>query len=185
MNSAPDLNPRQFTAMTRLDHNRALTQLANKTGVRVSDIEQLCVWGNHSATMYADITRAKVKGGAAIDLVDQTWIDDDFIPTIAQRGAAIINARGASSAASAANAAIDHMRLWVSGTDNHWTSMGIVSDGSYGIPEGLMYSFPVICANGDYRIVEGLDVDATSRAYMNKTQAELEQERDAVAHLLD
>lgn len=184
MNSAPDLNPRQFTAMTRLDHNRALTQLANKAGATVSDIEHLCIWGNHSATMYADITRATVNGQAATDMVDQNWIDTDFIPTIAQRGAAIIKARGASSAASAANAAIDHMRLWAAGTNGAWTSMGIPSDGSYGIPEGLVYSFPVICENGDYSIVQGLDIDPASRAYMDKTQAELEEERDAIAHLV-
>ena len=184
MNSAPDLNPRQFTAMTRLDHNRALTQLANKAGATVSDIEHLCIWGNHSATMYADITRATVNGKSATDMVDQNWIDTDFIPTIAQRGAAIIKARGASSAASAANAAIDHMRLWAAGTNGAWTSMGIPSDGSYGIPEGLVYSFPVTCENGDYSIVQGLDIDAASRAYMDKTQAELEEERDAIAHLV-
>ena len=184
MNSAPDLNPRQFTAMTRLDHNRALTQLANKADATVSDIEHLCIWGNHSATMYADITRASVNGQAATDMVDQNWIDTDFIPTIAQRGAAIIKARGASSAASAANAAIDHMRLWAAGTNGAWTSMGIPSDGSYGIPEGLVYSFPVICENGDYSIVQGLDIDPASRAYMDKTQAELEEERDAIAHLV-
>lgn len=184
MNSAPDLNPRQFTAMTRLDHNRALTQLANKASATVSDIEHLCIWGNHSATMYADITRATVNGQAATDMVDQNWIDTDFIPTIAQRGAAIIKARGASSAASAANAAIDHMRLWAAGTNGAWTSMGIPSDGSYGIPEGLVYSFPVTCENGDYSIVQGLDIDPASRAYMDKTQAELEEERDAIAHLV-
>lgn len=184
MNSAPDLNPRQFTAMTRLDHNRALTQLANKAGATVSDIEHLCIWGNHSATMYADITRATVNGQAATNMVDQNWIDTDFIPTIAQRGAAIIKARGASSAASAANAAIDHMRLWAAGTNGAWTSMGIPSDGSYGIPEGLVYSFPVTCENGDYSIVQGLDIDPASRAYMDKTQAELEEERDAIAHLV-
>ncbi|MDP6190496.1 MAG: malate dehydrogenase, partial [Gammaproteobacteria bacterium] len=182
--SAPDLNPRQFTAMTRLDHNRALTQLAKKAGASVSDIQNLCIWGNHSATMYADITRATVKGAAATDMVDQNWIDTDFIPTIAQRGAAIIKARGASSAASAANAAIDHMRLWAAGTNGEWTSMGIPSDGSYGIPQGLVYSFPVTCENGDYSIVQGLEVDAASQAYMDKTQAELEEERDAIAHLV-
>jgi len=184
MKSAPDLNPRQFTAMTRLDHNRALTQLANKADAGVSDIQNLCIWGNHSATMYADVTRATVKGQAATDIVDQNWIDNDFIPVIAQRGAAIIKARGASSAASAANAAIDHMRLWAAGTNGEWTSMGIPSDGSYGIPEGLMYSFPVTCENGDYSIVQGLEIDAASQAYMDKTQAELVEERDAIAHLV-
>ncbi|MCP4788890.1 MAG: malate dehydrogenase [Gammaproteobacteria bacterium] len=184
MKSAPSIDPRQFTAMTRLDHNRALTQLANKTNATVSDIQNMCVWGNHSATMYADVTRSTVKGQPASELVNQAWIDNEFIPTIAQRGAAIIKARGASSAASAANAAIDHMRLWAAGTNGEWTSMGIPSDGSYGIPEGLMYSFPVTCENGSYSIVQGLQVDAASQAYMDKTQAELEQERDAVAHLL-
>ncbi|HCH23112.1 MAG TPA: malate dehydrogenase [Oceanospirillaceae bacterium] len=184
MKSAPSINPRQFTAMTRLDHNRALTQLANKTDASVTDITNMCVWGNHSATMYADITKASVKGAAATSLVDQAWIDEAFIPTIAQRGAAIIKARGASSAASAANAAIDHMRLWAAGTNGEWTSMGIPSDGSYGIPEGLMYSFPVTCENGEYSIVQGLEIDDASRARMNTTQQELEEERDAIAHLL-
>lgn len=183
--SAPDINPIQFTAMTRLDHNRALSRLANKTSATVADVDYLCIWGNHSATMYADVTHAKVKGIPATELVDQNWIDHDFIPAIAQRGATIINARGASSAASAANAAIDHMRIWVMGADgDDWTSMGVPSDGSYGIPEGLMFSFPVTCKNGKYHIVQALQLDAASRAYVNKTCEELEQERNAIAHLV-
>jgi malate dehydrogenase len=184
MRNAPSINPRQFTSMTRLDHNRALTQLANKTGVGVRDIQNLCIWGNHSATMYADITKANVKGQAARDIVDQSWIDNHFIPIIAQRGATIIKARGASSAASAASAAIDHMRLWISGTNGAWTSMGIPSDGSYGIPEDLIFSFPVTCTNGSYNIVQGLSIDTASQAYIDKTRTELEQERNAIAHLV-
>ena len=182
--NAPDLDPRNFTAMTRLDHNRAMAQLAAKAGKHVSDVEGLCIWGNHSATQYPDIHRASVAGEEAMSMVDMDWYTGDFIPTVQQRGAAIIEARGASSAASAANAAIDHMRLWAAGTNGAWTSMGIPSDGSYGIPEGLVYSFPVTCENGDYSIVQGLEVDAASRAYMDKTQAELEEERDAIAHLV-
>jgi malate dehydrogenase len=183
--SAPDISPRQFTSMTRLDHNRALTRLANKTSAAVVDIRNLCIWGNHSATMYVDVNQAKVKGVVATELVDQNWIDHDFIPTIAQRGAAIINARGASSAASAANAAIDHMRIWVMGTDaSNWTSMGVPSDGSYGIPEELIFSFPVTCKDGEYSIVQGLQINAASQAYIDKTCEELEQERDAIAHLV-
>jgi malate dehydrogenase len=185
MKSAPDLNPLQFTAMTRLDHNRALTQLANATNAGVSDVKNLCIWGNHSATMYADVTNATVKGQPATDLVDQKWIDTDFIPVIAQRGASIIKARGASSAASAANAAIDHMRIWAAGTESgDWTSMGIPSDGSYGIPKDLMFSFPVTCQNGEYSIVQGLSIDAASQTYIDKTRQELEEERDAIAHLV-
>ncbi len=183
--SAPDINPRQFTAMTRLDHNRALTQLARKTSADVTDVRHLCIWGNHSATMYADVAQAKVKGVAAMTLVDQDWIDNAFIPTIAQRGAAIINARGSSSAASAANAAIDHMRIWVMGTDaDDWTSMGVSSDGSYGIPAGLIFSFPITCQGGEYQIVRGLQINAASQIYIDKTREELEQERDAIVHLL-
>jgi malate dehydrogenase len=148
-------------------------------------VKNLCIWGNHSATMYADVTNASVKGQAATDLVDQNWIDTDFIPVIAQRGASIIKARGASSAASAANAAIDHMRIWVAGTaDGDWTSMGIPSDGSYGIPKDLMFSFPVTCQNGEYSIVQGLSIDASSQAYIDKTRQELEEERNAIAHLV-
>jgi malate dehydrogenase len=183
--SASDIDPGQFTCMTRLDHNRALTQLAQKIGADVANVHNLCIWGNHSATMYADVTQAKVKGMAATALVDQDWIDNIFIPTVAQRGAAIINARGSSSAASAASAIIDHMRLWVMGTDEeNWTSMGVPSDGSYGIPVGLMFSFPVTCQGGRYHIVQGLQIDAVSQVCIDKTRAELEQERDAILHLL-
>ena len=183
MRSAPDLNPKNFTAMTRLDHNRALSQLAAKTGSAVSDIKNMVVWGNHSSTQYPDITHATVAGKAAISLVDQDWIVKDFIPTVQQRGAAIIKARGKSSAASAAYAALAHIRDWVQGSDE-WLSMAIPSDGSYGIPEQLMYSFPVTIKNGEYHIVQGLEIDAFSRERLNATQLELEQERDAIASLL-
>lgn len=185
MQSAPDINPRQFSAMTRLDHNRALAQLAQQTGSTVSDIQRLMIWGNHSTTQYPDISQATVKGKAALDLVDRSWYENDYIPSVAKRGAAIIDARGASSAASAANAALEHMRDWVAGTDgDNWTSMGIASDGSYGIEEGLMYSFPVRTANGEYEIVQDLPIDAFSRAKMDATQTELQEERDAVRKLL-
>jgi len=183
MRSAPDLNPKNFTAMTRLDHNRALSQLAAKTGSAVSDIKNMVVWGNHSSTQYPDITHATVAGKAATSLVDQDWIVKDFIPTVPQRGAAIIKARGKSSAASAAYAALAHIRDWVQGSDE-WLSMAIPSDGSYGIPEQLMYSFPVTIKNGEYHIVQGLEIDAFSRERLNATQLELEQERDAIASLL-
>jgi malate dehydrogenase len=183
MRSAPDLNPKNFTAMTRLDHNRALSQLAAKTGNPVSDIKNMVVWGNHSSTQYPDITHATVAGQAATSLVDQDWIVKDFIPTVQQRGAAIIKARGKSSAASAAYAALAHIRDWVQGSDE-WLSMAIPSDGSYGIPEQLMYSFPVTIKNGEYHIVQGLEIDAFSRERLNATQLELEQERDAIASLL-
>jgi malate dehydrogenase len=183
MKSAPDLNPKHFTAMTRLDHNRALSQLATKTGSQVSDIKNMVVWGNHSSTQYPDITHATVNGKAATTLVDQDWIVKDFIPTVQQRGAAIIKARGKSSAASAAYAALAHIRDWVAGSDD-WLSMAIPSDGSYGIPEQLMYSFPVTVKNGEYSIVQGLEIDAFSRERLNATQLELEQERDAIASLL-
>jgi len=183
MRSAPDLNPKNFTAMTRLDHNRALSQLAAKTGSAVSDIKNMVVWGNHSSTQYPDITHATVAGKAATSLVDQDWIVKDFIPTVQQRGAAIIKARGKSSAASAAYAALAHIRDWVQGSDE-WLSMAIPSDGSYGIPEQLMYSFPVTIKNGEYHIVQGLEIDAFSRERLNATQLELEQERDAIASLL-
>lgn len=182
--NAPDLNPGQFTAMTRLDHNRAISQLAAKTGKHSTDVEGVIIWGNHSATQYPDIHHCKVDGKAATELVDQTWVVDDFIPTVQQRGAAIIKARGASSAASAANAAIEHMRDWALGTDGAIVSMGIHSDGSYGIEEGLIYSFPVTCENGQYSIVQGLDVNDFSRDLMDKTATELSEERDAVADLL-
>lgn len=183
--NAPDLDPRSFTAMTRLDHNRALAQLANRTGSHVTGIERLTVWGNHSATQYPDVTHAVVDGKAASELVDQSWLEESFIPTVQQRGAAIIKARGQSSAASAASAAIDHMRDWTLGTSGEdWVSMAISSDGSYGITEGLIYSFPVRCVDGRYEIVQGLEIDAFSRERMSATEQELIEERDAVKHLL-
>ena len=185
MSSAPDINPRQFTAMTRLDHNRAMAQLAQKTNATVADVQQLMIWGNHSTTQYPDISQAKVAGKAALDLVDRKWYENDYIPSVAKRGAAIIDARGASSAASAANAALEHMRDWVAGTaSGDWTSMGVVSDGSYGIEEGLIYSFPVTTANGEYSIVQDLPIDEFSRARMTATETELKEERDAVQKLL-
>lgn len=178
--NAPDINPRQFTAMTRLDHNRAMSQIASKTGTTINDVTQMTIWGNHSATQYPDLHEAKVKGQPAIDMVDQAWYEDDFIPTVQQRGAAIIAARGASSAASAANAAIAHMRSWALGTaDGDWVSMGVYSDGSYGITEGLIYSFPCTCKDGDWAIVQGLDVNDFSRVKMAATEQELTEERDA------
>ncbi len=183
--NAPDIDPRQFTAMMRLDHNRAMTQLANKTGTTVNDITHMTVWGNHSSTQYPDLHPTRVKGQPAIDLVDQQWYEETFIPDVQQRGAAIIKARGASSAASAANAAIDHMRDWALGTpENDWVSMGIYSDGSYGIQEGLIYSYPCVCKNGDWEIVQGLEINDFSRGRMQATEQELAEERDAVAHLL-
>ena len=183
--NAPDINPRNFTAMMRLDHNRAKTQIAQKTGTTVNDVSNMTVWGNHSATQYPDLFNTKVNGTAAIDLVEQDWYENDFIPTVQQRGAAIIKARGASSAASAANAAIGHMRSWALGTDgDDWVSMGVYCDGSYGITEGLIYSFPCRCANGEWTIVQGLEVGDFSQNRMAATQQELTEERDAVAHLL-
>ena len=183
--NAPDLNPRNFTAMTRLDHNRALTQLADKTGKHVSDIRQLTIWGNHSATQYPDIHHATVAGDPATALVDQAWLADDFIPTVQQRGAAIIKARGASSAASAASAAIDHMHDWALGSaEGDWVSMGVPADGSYGIAEGVIYSYPVICKGGDYEIVQGLEINDFSRQRMDATDQELREERAGVADLL-
>jgi malate dehydrogenase len=185
MKSAPDLNPRNFTAMLRLDHNRALAQLAAKTGKAVGDIKTMVVWGNHSTTQYPDYRFAKVNGQSVKDLVnDETWNRETFIPTVAKRGAAIIEARGLSSAASAANAAIDHIRDWVLGTNGEWVTMGVPSDGSYGIPEGVMFGFPVTCQNGDYKIVQGLDIDAFSQEKLDATLAELNDERDGVKHLL-
>ncbi|MDY6992718.1 MAG: malate dehydrogenase [Pseudomonadota bacterium] len=183
MRSAQDLEPHQFTAMMRLDHNRALSQLAAKTGVKVSAISQMAVWGNHSSTQYPDISHAQVNGVAAASLVDQNWVEHTFIPTVQQRGAAIINARGKSSAASAAQAAIAHMRDWVMGS-SEWVSMGIPSDGSYGIEEGLIYSFPLTIENGHYQIVPHLEIDAFSRERMKASEAELAQERAAIAALL-
>ncbi|OUS16888.1 malate dehydrogenase [Gammaproteobacteria bacterium 50_400_T64] len=183
--NAPSINPRQFTAMTRLDHNRAMSQLADKTGTTINDITNMTIWGNHSATQYPDLHHAKVNGKTAIDLIEQDWYEADFIPTVQQRGAAIIAARGASSAASAANAAISHMRTWALGTaEGDWASMGIYSDGSYGITEGLIYSFPCVCKDGDWSIVQGLEINDFSRGKMQATQQELTEERDAVQHLL-
>lgn len=185
MLSAPDLNSRNFTALTRLDHNRALAQLAAKTGSRVSDIHKLIIWGNHSTTQYPDISQCTVAGEAAAGMVERDWYEQQYIPRVAKRGAEIIDARGASSAASAASAAINHIRDWVMGTpEEDWTSMAVPSDGSYAIPEGLIYSFPVTTANGDYTIVQGLDIDDFSRARMAATQAELEEEKAAVARIL-
>jgi len=181
--NAPDIDPRQFTAMTRLDHNRACAQLAAKTGKHVSEVSGLCIWGNHSATQYPDLHAATVAGTPAMELVDMDWYTGDFIPTVQQRGAAIIEARGASSAASAANAAIDHMHDWALGSDGV-VSMGIYSDGSYGIQAGLIYSYPVTCQNGDWQIVQGRQINAFSQEKMKATEAELIEERDAVAHLL-
>ena len=181
--NAPDLAPRNFTAMTRLDHNRAVAQLAAKAGCSVAEIAGLAIWGNHSTTMYPDVYHASAAGRVALGLVDKGWVENDFIPLVQKRGAAIIAARGASSAASAANAAIDHMRDWALGTDAV-VSMGVYSDGSYGIAEGLIFSFPVTCADGDWRLVEELDIDPFSRKRLAATEAELIEERDAVAHLL-
>lgn len=184
MINAPDLNPKNFTALTRLDHNRALAQLAAKTKSDVSDIKKMIIWGNHSTTQYPDLNHATVAGKAAYDLVDRSWYENEYIPRVAKRGAEIINARGASSAASAANAAINHIHDWVMGTpEGDWTSMAVPSDGSYGIPEGLTYSFPVTCNNGEYKIVQGLEIDDFSRERMEITQRELEEERDAVAKI--
>ena len=185
MKNAPSLKPQSFTAMTRLDHNRALSQLAEKTGVHVNDIQKMIIWGNHSATQYPDINHCLVKGQPARSLVDANWIEKDFIPTVQQRGAAIIKARGASSAASAGSAAIDHIRDWFRGSAaGDWVSMGIPSDGSYGIPEGVIYSYPVICRGGHYEIVQGLAIDEFSRKRMDATHQELLEERDGVKDLL-
>jgi malate dehydrogenase len=183
--NAPDIDPRQFTAMTRLDHNRAKTQIAQKTGKTVNDVTNMTIWGNHSATQYPDLFNTRVDGVPATDLVDQSWYEAEFIPTVQQRGAAIIAARGASSAASAANAASDHMRSWALGTDgDDWVSMGVYSDGSYGITERLIYSFPCRCSNGNWEIVQGVEVGDFSRGKLSATEQELCEERDAVSHLL-
>jgi malate dehydrogenase len=183
--NAPDLDPRNFTAMTRLDHNRAKAQLAAKTNAHVNDIRQMTIWGNHSATQYPDISFATVNGKAAGDLVDQSWLTDDFIPVVQQRGAAIIKARGASSAASAASAAIDHVRDWALGTpSDDWVSMAVPADGSYGIEPGVIYSFPVRCSGGDYAIVQDLDISDFSRQRMDATEKELREERAAIEELL-
>ncbi|QIY78553.1 malate dehydrogenase [Chromobacterium violaceum] len=184
MKSAPDLDPKNFTAMLRLDHNRALSQIAAKTCKPVASIEKLAVWGNHSPTMYADYRFATIDGQSVKAMInDDVWNRDVFLPTVGKRGAAIIEARGLSSAASAANAAIDHIRDWVLGTNGKWVTMGVPSDGSYGIPEGVMYGVPVVCENGEYKRVEGLEIDAFSRERMDLTLAELEEERAAIAHL--
>jgi malate dehydrogenase len=183
--AAPDLDPRNFTAMTRLDHNRALAQLALKTGVHHDRIRKMIIWGNHSSTQYPDIRFAEVDGNAAKELVDQDWYRNSFIPTVQQRGAAIIKARGASSAASAAAAAIDHIRSWALGSrSGDWVSMAVPSDGSYGIEQGVIYSYPCVCKDGDYKIVPGLEIDEFSRARMDASHQELCEERAAVEDLL-
>jgi malate dehydrogenase len=185
MNSAPDLPRENFTAMLRLDHNRALSQLASKTGKAVGSIEKMIVWGNHSPTMYPDYRFAAIGGQPAPKVVnDEQWYRNVFIPTVGKRGAAIIEARGLSSAASAANAAIDHVRDWLLGTNGKWITMGIPSDGSYGIPEGTIYGFPVTCSAGRYQLIKGLEIDEFSRSKMDATLKELEEERDAIKHLL-
>ncbi len=183
--NAPDIDPRQFTAMTRLDHNRAMSQLAQKLEKSLTDVTKMTIWGNHSSTQYPDLFHALVDGEVAIEKVDQSWYEETFIPEVQQRGAAIIKARGASSAASAANAAIFHIRDWALGSaENDWVSMGVYSDGSYGIEEGLIYSFPCVCKDGDWEIVQGLSVDEFSQARMTATEQELKEERDAVKSLL-
>ncbi len=183
--NAPDIDPNNFTAMTRLDHNRALTQLAQKTGKTIQDVTHMTIWGNHSATQYPDLFNAKVDGKPALDLVDMDWYEGEFIPVVQQRGAAIIKARGASSAASAANAAIDHMRTWALGSESgDWVSMGVYSDGSYGIEKGLIYSFPCTCSGGKWEIVQGVEISDFSQSKMSATEQELCEERDAVQHLL-
>ena len=185
MKSAPSLPRKNFTAMLRLDHNRALSQIAAKTGKAVADIEKLAVWGNHSPTMYADYRFATIGGASVKDMInDQVWNADTFLPTVGKRGAAIIAARGVSSAASAANAAIDHMRDWALGTSGKWVTMGIPSDGQYGIPKDVMFGFPVTCEGGEYKLVEGLPIDAFSQERINVTLAELQGEQDGVKHLL-
>jgi malate dehydrogenase len=185
MKSAPDLPAKNFTAMLRLDHNRAASQIASKTGMAVSSLEKLCVWGNHSPTMYPDYRFASIAGKSVKGLInDEEWNRNTFLPTVGKRGAAIIEARGLSSAASAANAAIDHMRDWVLGTNGKWVTMGIPSDGSYGIPKEVIYGYPVTCANGEYEIVQGLEIDSFSRERMDFTLKELMEEQDGVKHLL-
>ncbi|HEX6423637.1 MAG TPA: malate dehydrogenase [Acidimicrobiales bacterium] len=186
MNNAPNTADRQFTAMTRLDHNRAVAQLAAKAGAAVADVARMTIWGNHSATQYPDVFHAEVAGKPAFEVVgsDRAWLEGEFIPTVQQRGAAVIKARGLSSAASAANAAIGHMRSWALGTpEGDWVSMAVPSDGSYGVPEGLVSGFPCTCAGGDYQIVQGLDVDDFSRSRIDASVAELAGERDTVADL--
>ena len=185
MNNAKGIDPRQFTAMTRLDHNRAVTQIAQRLGRPVTSVKKMTIWGNHSTTQYPDLFHCEVDGKNAASLVnDQKWLDETYIPTVAKRGAAIIKARGLSSAASAANAAIDHIHSWVKGTpEGDWVSMAVPSDGSYGVPEGLISSFPCVCKNGKYEIVQGLDIDAYSRGKIDASVAELAEERDAVKQL--
>ena len=181
---APDIPSSRFTAMTRLDHNRALAQLATKAGCHVTDIDKVTVWGNHSSTQYPDLTQATVKGAPITDiLADRAWVENDFIPTVAKRGAAIIDARGASSAASAASAAIDHVHDWVLGTSGSWTSSSIMSDGSYGVPEGIISSFPCTSENGEWKIIQGLEIDDFSRAKIDASAAELVEEKNAVASM--
>lgn len=185
LKNAPDLSPDSFSCMTRLDHNRAVSQLAEKCGVFVTDIKNMTIWGNHSATQYPDLHHAKVKGQDALSLVENDWFVNDFIPTVQQRGSAVIKARGQSSAASAANAAIDQMRTWALGTEEgDWVSMGVLSDGSYGIDKGLVYSFPVTVINGKLSIVKGLAINDFSKQKMRETETELKEEREAVEHLL-
>jgi malate dehydrogenase len=182
MNNADGVPRERFTSMMRLDHNRAIAQLANKVGARVNDVTRMGVWGNHSPTMYPDLFYAEVSGKRAVDVVDDmAWVEGSFLPDVGKRGAAIIEARGASSAASAASAAIDHVRDWVTGTDGEWVSMGVVSDGSYGIPEGLICGFPCVCSDGDWTIVQDLELDEFSRAKVDASVAELEGERDTVS----
>ena len=182
--NAPDLNPRQFTAMTRLDHNRAVGILANHLSVQPTDVDHAIIWGNHSPTQYPDLHHATVKGQPALDQVDRTWYETDYIPTVAKRGAAIIEARGASSAASAAQAAIDHMHDWILGTDGQVVSMAVPADGSYGIAPGVIYSYPVVCEGGDYQVVQGIEISDFSRGKMDATNDELVSERDAISDLL-
>ncbi len=185
LSNAPDIDPRQVTAMTRLDHNRAIAQLAEKTNNPVTDISRMTIWGNHSATQYPDLFNAKVKNQIAIEIIEQEWYEKEFIPSVQQRGAAIISARGASSAASAANAAIGHMRTWAVGTpDDDWTSMAVVSTGAYDVADGIIYSFPCRCVEGQWSIVEDLEINEFSREKMKSTEKELSEERDAIAHLL-
>ncbi len=182
--NAPKINPRNITALTRLDHNRAISQLAAKTGEAIGEVKKMIIWGNHSATQVPDCSNATVAGKEANALVDQSWLADDFIPTVAQRGAAVIKARGSSSAASAANGIIQHMRDWIQGTpDDDWVSMAVVSDGSYGVEKGLIYSYPVVCKDGDYEIVQGLEVSDFIRGKMDATEKELIEERDTVSDL--
>ncbi|KAA3633706.1 MAG: malate dehydrogenase [Proteobacteria bacterium] len=183
--NAPDIDPRRITAMTRLDHNRAISQLAARAGAHATEVRKMIIWGNHSATQYPDLHHATVSGKPALECVDEGWMKDEFIPVVQQRGAAIIKARGASSAASAGSAAIDHMRTWALGSsDGDWVSMAVPSDGSYGIEPGVIYSYPVVCKNGDYEIVQGLEVSDFSRGKMSATEQELREERDAIKDLL-